>query len=233
LEGTLDAKSEKMSRGGGRRKISNDLADRKRKFKEDEEANDPVLVELREKARKAEKTLSQKKEENDPLFQYIIDTFRDEMDRDFKRREVQPDLPWGPSFKQQLEDAQVEEEYRELLRDLRILYKHEKPDAELQILAFVRRDRMQTERLAAIVAETDPEGAKYTTSPAADLSDYRTHLNKKKKETEDKTEDNEGQDEEKSEEGEEDEGDPKSDNKADEEKVKADVKCEESESKKI
>ena len=78
---------------------------------------------------------------------------------------------------------------------------------------------MQTERLAAIVAETDPEGAKYTTSPAADLADYRTHLNKKKKETEDKTEDNEGQEEEKSEEGEEDEGNPKSENKADKEKV--------------
>ena len=61
--------------------------------------------------------------------------------QDFRRRELQPDLPWGPSFKQQLEDAQVEEEYIELLRDVRILYKHEKPDAELQILAFVRRDR--------------------------------------------------------------------------------------------
>ena len=69
------------------------------------------------------------------------------------------------------------------------------------------------------MAETDPEGAKYTTSPCADLADYRTHLNKKKKETEDKTEDNEGQEEEKSEEGEEDEGNPKSENKADKEKV--------------
>lgn len=219
LSRTLDAKSEKMSRGGSRRKISNGLADRKRKFEEEEEANNPALAELREKARKAEKTLAKKKEENDPLFQFIIDSFREEMDRDFRRRELQPDLPWGPSFKQQLEDAQVEEEYIELLRDVRILYKHEKPDAELQILAFVRRDRMQTERLAAIVAETDPEGAKYTTSPCADLADYRTHLNKKKKETEDKTEDNEGQEEEKSEEGEEDEGNPKSENKADKEKV--------------
>ena len=37
--------------------------------------------------------------------------------------------------------AEGEGEYRELLRDLRLLYKHEKPDSELRILAFVRRDR--------------------------------------------------------------------------------------------
>ena len=63
--------------------------------------------------------------------------------QDFERREAHPDLPWGPSFKQQLEDAvaEGEGEYRELLRDLRLLYKHEKPDSELRILAFVRRDR--------------------------------------------------------------------------------------------
>ena len=61
--------------------------------------------------------------------------------QDFKRREDHPDLPWGPSFKKQLDDAQAEEEYKELLRDLRLLYKHEKPDSELRILAFVRRDR--------------------------------------------------------------------------------------------
>ena len=74
--------------------------------------------------------------------------------QDFRRRELQPDLPWGPSFKQQLEDAQVEEEYRELLRDLRILYKHEKPDVELQILAFIRRDRY-TEQLTFVVGVVD------------------------------------------------------------------------------
>ena len=36
---------------------------------------------MREKVRQAEKMLSKKKEENDPLFQFIIDSFRDEMDR--------------------------------------------------------------------------------------------------------------------------------------------------------
>ena len=71
------------------------------------------------------------------------------------------------------------------------------------------------------MAETDPEGAKYTTSPAADLADYRTHLNKKKKETEGKTEDNKGQEED---ETEEEEKDPNEGVKANKEKVKADVK---------
>ena len=54
---------------------------------------------------------------------------------------MQPDLPWGTSFQQQLVMAQDEEEYRSLLGDLRSLYRDEKPDGELRILAFVRRDR--------------------------------------------------------------------------------------------
>ena len=92
--------------------------------------------------------------------------------------------------------AQDEEEYRSLLRDLRCLYQHEKPDGELKILAFVRRDRyvnmrkfcgdfklnplsfssLQTERLAA----KQGRESVYVTSPAADEADYRTHLIPKK-----------------------------------------------------
>ena len=33
-----------------------------------------------------------------------------------------PELPWGKSYKQQLEEAQDEEEYKDLLRDLRFVY---------------------------------------------------------------------------------------------------------------
>ena len=43
--------------------------------------DNPYLAELREKAREAERKLSKKKEENDPLFQFIIDSFKEEMER--------------------------------------------------------------------------------------------------------------------------------------------------------
>jgi len=165
-----------MSRGGGRRKIPSDLVERKRRAQEEEEEADPELKELRLRAMEAEAKMTKKKEENDPLFVYIIENFTLEMERDLQRREMNPELPWGKSYKQQLEEAQDEEEYKDLLRDLRNLYKHEKPDKELQILAFVRRDRLQTERLAVKKAKTDP-GA-FVTSPAADEADYRTHVNK-------------------------------------------------------
>ena len=35
---------------------------------------------------------------------------------------MNPELPWGKSYKQQLEEAQDEEEYKDLLRDLRLVY---------------------------------------------------------------------------------------------------------------
>ena len=54
---------------------------------------------------------------------------------------MHPERPWGTSFRQQLIEAQDDDEYKTLLRDLRNLYRGEKPDAELKILAFVRRDR--------------------------------------------------------------------------------------------
>jgi len=161
--------------GGGRRVISRELSNRKRKAEEEEELADPEIAEHREKARQAEAKLSKKKKENDPLFQFIINSFREETERDLKRRELHPERPWGTSFRQQLIEAQDDDEYKTLLRDLRNLYRGEKPDAELKILAFVRRDRLQTERLAA---KHGRDGV-YITSPAADEADYRTHLPKK------------------------------------------------------
>ena len=58
-----------------------ELVDRKRKADEEEEANNPALAELRERARQAEKELAKKKEENDPLFQFIINSFKEEMEK--------------------------------------------------------------------------------------------------------------------------------------------------------
>jgi len=161
---------------GGRRKISRELSERKRKAEEEEDLANPELAELHELARQAEGKLSKKKEENDPLFQFIITSFKEEVEKDLRRRELQPDLPWGTSFQQQLVMAQDEEEYRSLLGDLRSLYRDEKPDGELRILAFVRRDRLRTERLAA----KQGRESVFVTSPAADEADYRTHLIPKK-----------------------------------------------------
>jgi len=207
-----------MVGNGGRRKITQGLSERKRKA------------------------------ENDPLFQFIIDNFKEEVERDLERRESQPELPWGTSFRQQLMEAQEEEEFKALLGNLRNIYRNDKParlgsieiqsrssldrshflaryrsrraifyvscvlkilfpytrdtlnvsdeprycigvgvadtyflyrdqpckpDTELKILAFVRRDRLQTERLAAkhphlTVTSLAADEAHYTETDYAD-----------------------------------------------------------------
>ena len=50
---------------------------RKRKAEEEEEIANPVLAELREKARQAKTTL----EENDPLYKFIINSFKEEVEK--------------------------------------------------------------------------------------------------------------------------------------------------------
>ena len=42
----------------------------------------------------------------------------------------------------------------------------------MRILAFVRRDRFQTERIASELAQFNPEAALYAPSPAAELANY-------------------------------------------------------------
>lgn len=79
-------------------------------------------------------------------------------------------------FKQQLEDAVAEgedSEFHEILRTLRNLYPRGRSEYDLRILAFVRRDRIQTERVASEIAQFNPEAAAlYATSPAAELAHY-------------------------------------------------------------
>ena len=78
-------------------------------------------------------------------------------------------------FKQQLEDAVAEgedSEYQEILRTLRTLYPRGRSESDLRILAFVRRDRIQTERVASEIAQFNPEAALNTPSPAFELAHY-------------------------------------------------------------
>ena len=151
-----------------------ELAEKKCKAdKEEKEAYvSPELAEYRESLRKAELKLKQKKKETDPLFGFIITSFNEEIQRDLRRRELEPHLPWGTPFHRQLTLAQDEEEYMEIMRDLRKLYQHEKPEYELKVLAFVRRDRLRTERLE-VKGKRESLNA---SSPAAAEADYRNHL---------------------------------------------------------
>ena len=78
-------------------------------------------------------------------------------------------------FKQQLEDAFAEDEdseYHEILRTLRTLYPHGRTESDLRIIAFIRRDRFRTERIASALAEFNPDAALHASSPAAALADY-------------------------------------------------------------
>lgn len=163
-----------MKKPGGRRNVTPELAEKicKAKKEEEEAYVSPELAEYRESVRKAELKLKQKKKETDPLFGFIITTFNEEVQRDLKRRELEPHLPWGTPFHRQLTLAQDEEEYMEIMRDLRKLYQHEKPEYELKVLAFVRRDRLRTERLEVKGKRESIDAS----SPAAAEADYKNHL---------------------------------------------------------
>ena len=163
-----------MKKPGGRRTVTPELAEKKCKAKKKEEEAyvSPELAEYRESLRKAELKLKQKKKETDPLFGFIVTSFNEEVQRDLRRRELEPHLPWGTPFHRQLTLAQDEEEYMEIMRDLRKLYQHEKPEYELKVLAFVRRDRLRTERLE-VKGKRESINA---SSPAAAEADYKNHL---------------------------------------------------------
>ena len=163
-----------MKKPGGRRNVTPELAEKicKAKKEEEEAYVSPELAEYREYLRKAKLKLDQKKKETDPLFCFIVTSFNEEIQRDLRRRELEPHLPWGTPYHRQLTLAQDEEEYVEILRDLRKLYQHDKPEYELKVLAFVRRDRLRTERLAV----KGKRESINVSSPAAEEADYKNHL---------------------------------------------------------
>ena len=83
-----------------RRIISRDLGDRQRRAVEEEETSNPVLAELRERARQATRRLADRALNNSSLIDGMIASFKSEVDMDLQRRVDNPNLPWGPSYLQ-------------------------------------------------------------------------------------------------------------------------------------
>ena len=83
-----------------RRIISRDLGDRQRRAVEEEETSNPVLAELRERARQATRRLADRALSNSSLIDTMIASFKSEVDMDLQRRVDNPNLPWGPSYLQ-------------------------------------------------------------------------------------------------------------------------------------
>ena len=76
------------------------LGDRQRRAVEEEENSNPVLAELRERARQATRRLTDRARSNSSLIDDMITSFKSEVDLDLQRRVDNPDLPWGPSYLQ-------------------------------------------------------------------------------------------------------------------------------------
>ena len=83
-----------------RRIIARDLGDRQRRAVEEEETSNPVLAELRERARQATRRLADRALSNSSLIDTMITSFKSEVDMDLQRRVDNPNLPWGPSYLQ-------------------------------------------------------------------------------------------------------------------------------------
>ena len=80
------------------------------------------------------------------LAKAIIEGFEAEMERDARRRADHPNLNWGPSYRQQMVESRKDPRFRRELEDIR----KANPKLSLKqvrILAFVRCDRILTEKL--------------------------------------------------------------------------------------
>ena len=80
------------------------------------------------------------------LMKTIIEGFEEEVERDARRRADHPNLNWGPSYRQQMVESRKDPRFRRELEDIR----KANPKLSLKqvrILAFVRCDRILTEKL--------------------------------------------------------------------------------------
>jgi hypothetical protein len=80
------------------------------------------------------------------LFQNLVDYFRQSADRDAERRMQHPNLIQGPSYYEQLETADQNPLFREILEELWDFYGNSFPIEDLRIVAFVRTDRVEREQ---------------------------------------------------------------------------------------
>ena len=83
----------------------------------------------------------------DGLLGFILKTFDEELIRDAKKRFMYPEVEWGPSIREQLGQARKEVRFRENLEHIRKLYGRELNRRQMRVVAFVRTDRMTSEKL--------------------------------------------------------------------------------------
>jgi len=91
-----------------------------------------------------------KKGQADPISAFIIEAYEEEMKRGAERRALRPDLQWGPSFRSQMLDARRDPRFRMEIASAMKQLKKELGDLtthQLRVLAFVRVDRLRTERI--------------------------------------------------------------------------------------
>ena len=83
----------------------------------------------------------------DGLLGFILKTFDEELIRDAKKRFMYPEVEWGPSIREQFGQARKEVRFRENLEHIRKLYGRELNRRQMRAIAFVRTDRMTSEKL--------------------------------------------------------------------------------------
>ena len=122
---------------------------------------DHELIEWRQAIDKKE---AEGKYLGDELLRWMIETWKGEVSKDARKREEQPRRARGQSYSEQLKNAQLDGEYRGILREYYGKYRGRDgiPYAVMRVLAFIRRDRLQNEREAERVGKD----VKLVTSPA-------------------------------------------------------------------
>ena len=97
----------------------------------------------------------------DGLLKFILKSFEEELMKDAKKRVMYPKVKWGPSLREQFGQARKEASFRENLEHIRELYGQKGSNPKLttrqmRVMAFVRTDRMLTDKLRA-EAENDEQ----------------------------------------------------------------------------
>ena len=83
----------------------------------------------------------------DELLRFILKSFEEELTRDARKRFMYPEVEWGPSIREQLGQARKEVRFRENLEHIRKLYGRELNRRQMRVVAFVRTDRMTSDKL--------------------------------------------------------------------------------------
>ena len=91
----------------------------------------------------------------DGLLGFILKTFDEELIRDAKKRFMYPEVEWGPSIREQFGQARKEVRFRENLEHIRKLYGRELNRRQMRAIAFVRTDRMTSEKLREEAEDDD------------------------------------------------------------------------------